>query len=115
MVAALVLGVGVCAALSARDYGTFAFWAVPNRIDYCGRRYDRAPQSVHGTHRFFSARDTGSTSGTKWREIGRTFALRPIYGTLLLHPVDNGVCAGTLFVAISGRGNYVQYALSGGS
>ena len=40
-----VLGFGVvypalAAVLSRRDYGTFAFWKLPNRIDYCGRRYD---------------------------------------------------------------------------
>jgi len=114
VVAALVLGVGGCAALSARDYGTFAFWAAPNRIDYCGRRFVRSSAPVHGTPRFFTARDTGTTSGTDWRKIGRTFALRPIYATVLLHPAKNGVCAGTLFVGASGRGSYVQYVLSGG-
>jgi hypothetical protein len=41
----VVVGVGVvypigAAALSRKDYGTFAFWKVPNRIGYCGRTYD---------------------------------------------------------------------------
>lgn len=26
-------------ALSRRDYGTFAFWSTPDRVNYCGRRY----------------------------------------------------------------------------
>jgi hypothetical protein len=102
------------AALSARDYGTVAFWAAPDRIDYCGRRYYRAPRTVHGTPRFFAARDRGTTAGTTWRMIGRTFALRPIEATVLVHPVNNVLCAGTLFVPSVGRGNYAQYELSGG-
>ena len=104
----------VAAGLSARDYGTAIFWAAPARINYCGRRYVRAPETVHGAPRFFTARDTGTTAGTTWRRIGRTFASRPIYATVLVHPANNGLCAGTLFVPASGRGNYVEYALSGG-
>ena len=104
----------VAVALSAKDYGTPAFWAAPDRINYCGRRYDRGPGSVHGTARYFVHRDTGSTAGVRWQRIGRTFVLRPIYATVLLHPMAKTLCAGSLFVPIIGRGNYVEYELSGG-
>jgi hypothetical protein len=117
-VAVLVVVLGsyvlVAAALSRRDYGTFAFWGAPDRINYCGRRYVRAAKTVHGTPQYFAARDTGTTAGTTWRMIGRTFALRPIEATVLVHPVNNVLCAGNLYVPTFGSGNYAEYELSGG-
>ena len=113
----VVLGVyGVVAAgLSQRDYGTMAFWAAPDRIDYCGRRYYRGPGSENGTARSFFARDTGTTAGVRWQRVGHTFALRPIYATVkLVHTVPGEPCAGRLYVPIVGRGKYVEYDLSGG-
>src|SRR6266566_1923507 len=40
MVVLLVIAL-VAAGLSARDYGTPSFWAAPDRVNYCGRRYYR--------------------------------------------------------------------------
>lgn len=114
VVAAALLLLVAATGLSAKDYGTLAFWAAPSHIGYCGRQFDKAHGSTYGTTRYFVQRDTGSTAGVRWQRIGRTFGLRPIYATMLVHPVRGGVCAGTLFVPLAGHGHYVEYELSGG-
>ena len=51
------------AALSRKDYGTFAFWKLPNRIDYCGRRYYDGG-SLQGSPALFRSKD--SATGARW-------------------------------------------------
>ena len=113
-IAALFILGFVAAGLSAKDFGTPAFWAAPARIEYCGRRYDRSHGSVYGTASDFVRRGTGSTTGVRWQRVGRTFWLRPVYATVLVHPVPNELCAGSLFVPIAGHARYAEYELSGG-
>ena len=76
LLAALGLGVvypAVSAVLSRKDYGTFAFWKVPSRIDYCGRRYyESGPQ--HGNPALFESQD--SEKGAKWSFSSWTFSGR---------------------------------------
>ena len=95
----LALGL-VAAGLSAKDYGTPAFWAPPDRINFCGRRYYR------DSHAIVRNRAT-------WRPIGHTFGLRPIYADHPTRPVPGSVCTFVLYV---GRpfGGYSEYDLSGG-
>lgn len=67
-VLAVVLIVGLIAAgLSAKDYGTPAFWAAPHRINYCGRQYHRNAGAVHGTPRYFVYLDRSVP--TRWQRI----------------------------------------------
>ena len=66
LAAVIALGVvypAMAAVLSRKDYGTFGFWKVPNRIDYCGRRYyDNGPQP--GSPVLFESQD--SAKGARW-------------------------------------------------
>jgi hypothetical protein len=48
-----------------------------------------------------------------WQRIGRTFALHPIYATVLDNPSPGNLCAGDLFIEASGKGNYIRYEMSG--
>jgi hypothetical protein len=96
-------------ALSRRDYGIFAFWKVPDRIDYCGRRYYRAG-NVSGTPGSFLAQVSGQP---KWRTVGRTFTLRRIEAPVSPPTSRTAVCTMALYVSTGGR-NYVLYSLSGG-
>jgi hypothetical protein len=102
----------VMAGLSDKDYGTPAFWAAPSHINYCGREFHRNAGSVHGTPKYFVYLDRGAP--TSWQRIGRTFALHPIYATVLDNPVPGKLCAGNLYIRASGTGNYIRYELSGG-
>ncbi len=102
----------VAAGLSAKDYGTVAFWGTPDHITYCGRDYNRSSTSVHGTPEHFVYLDRGAP--THWKRIGRTFAMHPIYATVLVQPVPGQLCAGTLYVPTHRSGSYVSYELSGG-
>src|SRR4051794_32292882 len=115
VVAVLVVLLGlmvVAVGRSAKDYGTPAFWAAPDRINYCGRQYHRNAGAVHGTPRYFVYLDRNVP--TRWQRIGRTFALRPIYATVMVHPTPGKLCAGDLYIATSGRHKYIGYELSGG-
>jgi hypothetical protein len=111
----IVIGLGVvypalAAALSRRDYGTFAFWKVPNRIDYCGRRYDDVgPQP--GSPALFESQD--SASDAHWTFLSWTFSGRSIYADV--NPVGRAysVCAMVLYIPIGG-GKWETYSLSGG-
>jgi hypothetical protein len=112
LLAVVVVSGVVVAGMSAKDFGTFAFWSAPDRITYCGRDYLRDPGSVRGTPQHFVYLDRGAP--TRWRQVGRTFALHPIYATVLVHAVPGTLCAGTLYVPTDGSGAYVRYELSGG-
>jgi len=47
------VGAVIVAGLSAKDYGTVAFWGTPSHVKYCGRQYHRNSGSVHGTPMHF--------------------------------------------------------------
>jgi hypothetical protein len=91
--------------LSRRDYGTFAFWSTPERINYCGRRYYPGDTPV---------RPTAHDDRSSWRVVGHTFGLEPIYapGPLASH-AHSRVCTFVVYVPASG-GRYWAYSLSGG-
>ncbi len=97
--------------LSRRDYGTFAFWSAPKRVDYCGHRY------VQG----------GITSGTatqiwtsyhdptdQWTLTSRTFTGRPIYAVGIYRVDDDAVCAVDLYVPL-GPDRWRTYPLRAGA
>ena len=110
-----VLGFGVvypalAAVLSRRDYGTFAFWKLPNRIDYCGRRYyDGGPQRATPTQ--FESQD--SAKGAHWSFLSWTFSGRSIYADVAPVTSSNAVCTMALYIPIGG-GWWETYGLSGG-
>jgi hypothetical protein len=112
----LVLGVAVvypivAAGLSRKDYGTFAFWKVPNRIDYCGRRYyDGGPEP--GSPALFESQD--SAAGARWSLLSLTFSGRSIYADVTpAGPPDDTVCTMSLYIPLGG-GTWEVYGLSGG-
>ena len=110
-----IIGLGVvypaaAAVLSRKDYGTFAFWKVPNRIDYCGRRYyDGGPQ--RGSPALFESQD--SARDAHWTFLSWTFSGRSIYADV--NPVNSpySVCTMALYIPIGG-GRWEIYSLSGG-
>lgn len=108
LVAVIVVGVGLLAVNSRTDYGTFAFWGVPERIDYCERRYYPALQDVTGTPEQFTASLGGER---QWRTVGHTYSRRPIYAVVTLDP-DRTVCTMDLYVA-TGTNRYRHFGLSG--
>jgi hypothetical protein len=95
--------------LSRRNYGTFAFWRVPERIDYCGRRY-YPDGMVDGPPRSFMARVSGNPS---WKTGGHTFTLHPIEASVAKRSAASEVCAMTVYVP-TGTARFAQYVLSGG-
>jgi hypothetical protein len=114
--ALVVLALGVvypalAAGLSRKDYGTFAFWKVPNRIDYCGRRYyDAGPG--RGSPALFESQYRAK--GAHWSFLSWTFSGRSIYAVVTpLSPPNNEVCTMSLYIPIGG-GSWELYALSGG-
>jgi hypothetical protein len=114
LLAAIGLGVvypAVASVLSRKDYGTFAFWKVPNRIDYCGRRYSASgPQQ--GNSADFESQD--SEKGAKWSFLSWTFSGRSIYADAApLSPPRYTVCTMVLYIAL-GDGRWETYSLSGG-
>jgi len=113
LVIVLVLGVypATAAVLSRRDYGTFAFWKLPNRIDYCGRRYyDSGPQT--GSPALFESQD--SDKAARWSFLSWTFSGRSIYADVSpLNASTAAVCTMVLYIPI-GHDRWETYALSGG-
>lgn len=59
--------------LSRRDFGTFAFWQLPLRINYCGRRY--YPGTAQGSPASLMKAVAGHP---RWQTVGHTFSLRQI-------------------------------------
>ncbi len=110
-----IIGLGVvypasAALLSRKDYGTFAFWKIPNRIDYCGRRYyDGGPQQ--GSPALFESRD--SARDAHWTSLSWTFSGRSIYADVNPVTPRYSVCTMSLYIPI-GSGKWETYSLSGG-
>jgi hypothetical protein len=99
----------IAAVKSRADFGTFAFWKPPNRVDYCERRYHPSPRDVEGTPAEFTGRVDG---GPEWLTIGHTLTGRSIHGVVLSRP-RGSVCSMALYIHISGS-RYRLYGLSGG-
>lgn len=107
LVVALTAMGGVALARSRAVFGTFAFWGMPERIDYCDRRYYKAAEA-EGSPRKFVALVSGRR---EWQRIGRTYTARPIYAVVQadLDPV----CTMELYIP-SGDHKYRRYAITGG-
>jgi hypothetical protein len=118
LVLALVILIGIAilypaaaAMLSRKDYGTFAFWKVPNRIDYCGRRYYDGG-GVSGSPSQFQAQYRSKEA--KWTFLSWTFSGRSIDAVVSPRGGHSEVpCTGTLYVPL-GEGRWEEYPLSGG-
>ena len=110
----LALGVvypAIAAILSRKDYGTFAFWKVPDRIDYCGRRYYDDGASQLGPTAQSQSRE--GRTGVHWSRLSWTFSGRSIYADTIApsHPVTS--CTMFLYIPLGG-GKWESYSLSGG-
>ncbi len=111
-----VIGLGVvypavAAVLSRKDYGTFAFWKVPDRINYCGRRYYDGG-SQRGSPTLFASQD--SEKAAHWSFLSWTFSGRSIYADVApLSPPRYTVCTMVLYIPLGG-GKWETYGLSGG-
>lgn len=114
LLAVLVLGIvapAAAAVLSRKDYGTFAFWKLPNRINYCGRRYYDGG-SQQGSPALFRSQD--SAPGAQWSFLSWTFSGRSIYAVVSsLRPPRYNVCTMVLYIPLGG-GRWETYGLSGG-
>ncbi len=101
VVALAVLGLVYAVAapvLSRRDYGTFAFWNVPKRVDYCGHRYVAGGVTTGtATQIWISYHDASD----QWTLTSRTFTGRPIYAVEIFRVDDTAVCAADLYVPLS--------------
>ena len=71
------------------DYGTFPFWALPHRIEFCGCQYHQAVSTIEWKPRVVA----GSTSGhSTWHVVGHTLTPKRI---LVMEPSDrrSSACA----------------------
>ena len=110
-VVALVLIASLGLSYESRvEYGTVAFWDLPNRINYCGRRYYPSSHDVKMTHE--SAAATASVP-TKWKTVGWTFFLKRIEAAVIENRSADSVCTMSLYIA-TGDGYFRAYGLSGG-
>lgn len=96
--------------LSRKDFGTFAFWGPPHRIDYCGRRYYEGG-TVQATPSELRAMD--SDPSARWRQVGSTLAWRPIDAVAPDSVPAGQVCTMFLYVPV-GHDEWRAYPLSGG-
>jgi hypothetical protein len=102
LLAIIALGVlypAVAPVLSRRDYGTFAFWKVPNRINYCGRRYyDGGPQQGSPS----SLESQHSAKDAHWTFLSWTFGGHSIYADVNPVSAQYSVCTMFLYIPIGG-------------
>jgi hypothetical protein len=109
LILAVTLGAGSASVLSRRDFGTFAFWRLPLRINYCGRRYYQ-----EGTAQGSPASLAKLVAGhPRWQTVGHTFSLRQIDAVVSPSTDHSSVCTMTVDVPTGNR-RYAQYVLSGG-
>ena len=111
LIALVVLGLVYAVAapmLSRRDYGTFAFWSVPKRVDYCGHRYVAGGVTTGTATQIWSSYHDASD---QWILTSRTFSGRPIYAVEILHAGGTAGCAADLYVPLA-SGHWQIYPLS---
>lgn len=106
-------GAMVLAALSwtlfyRSTYGTFAWWKIPPRIEYCGREYDRGSAVGAGT---FDAHDGNLVQVLTIEPAGRPVYAKPPPPDFV-PSVGNLPCA--MGLLIKDGDSYIQYGLSGG-
>jgi len=94
--------------MSRNDYGTFAFWGLPQRIDYCGRRYYPGGSEAGSPSQFTHK---PAVPG-RWSLTSHTFSLRPIYAVTLAN-THSTVCAMVMYIPLGGQ-QWEAYSLSGG-
>jgi len=91
-------------------FGTFAFWAPPNRVNFCDRRYnEQGAQS--GTPSEFRSFDSDKSAA--WKQVASTFTGRAIYAVVSPHPYPGAVCTMVLYLS-DGPNQWIVYPLSGG-
>lgn len=101
----------VAAVLSQKDFGTAAFWSLPNRIDFCGRRYLDGGIAQGNPATF---RSDDSRTDARWSLVARTLSGKPIYAVVApLDPPQYTVCTMVLYIPHGGTG-WQSYSLSGG-
>lgn len=111
LVVIAVLYPATAAVLSRKDYGTFAFWKLPNRIDYCGRRYYDGG-TLSGTPAKFQSQD--DEKGARWTFLSWTFSGRSI--DAVVSPASDRqqtLCTMILYIPLGER-RWEDYPLSGG-
>lgn len=109
--AVVVVALAFPAALAMKsrsEFGTFAFWSYPLRIDYCERRYYPSG-TVMGTPRGFRAE---VTAPARWRTVGHTVTRRAIQAVVISRRISP-TCTMDLYIE-SGRNRYRRYGISGG-
>jgi hypothetical protein len=107
----LPAGVAIVAISNRADFGTFAFWAPPDRIDFCGRRYYVQEPPESGTPSKFRSFD--SDKSATWKQVASTLTGRAIYAVVTPDPGPGAVCTMELYVR-DGSNQWIVYPLSGG-
>lgn len=76
------------------DYGTFRFWALPHRIEFCGRQYHKALSTIEWKPRVVA---DSTLSNSTWHIVGHTLTRKRI---LVMEPSDrdSSACAEVLYV-----------------
>jgi hypothetical protein len=76
------------------DYGTFRFWALPHRIEFCGRQYHRGSSSIEWKPRVVAG---SALESSTWHVVGHTLTRKRI---LVLEPPARpaSTCAEVLYV-----------------
>lgn len=113
LTAAITVGLVIAAFafLSAKDYGTPAFWSLPKHVGYCGRQYEEQGTQT-GNPALFTSQD--SASGARWTFISWTFSGRSVYAVVApLHPPAEAVCTMEIYIPVGGS-QWATYTLSGG-
>ena len=100
----------VAAIASRKTFGTFAFWAPPNRVDYCGRRYYESGSQSSNPAQFTS--QTGGR-GAVWKRVAWTYSGRSIFAAVSPVTKPQQVCTMILYTPV-GNGRWDVYPLSGG-
>jgi hypothetical protein len=106
---AILVPVGVAIA-NAAEFGRFAFWATPSRVNFCGRRYNEQGPESGGPSSFLGV-DTDKIPN--WKQVDSTFTGRPFYAVEAARAKPGSVCAMVLYLH-AGNGQWIVYPLSGG-
>lgn len=75
------------------DYGTFRFWALPHRIEFCGRQYHRALSTIEWKPRVVA----DSTWNSARHVVGHTLTRKRIL-VMESSGRDSSGCAQVLYV-----------------
>lgn len=111
LLAMAAVGVAGVATYNRSRFGRWAFWALPYRVDYCGRRYYPSNREISGTPAGLTAQVAGRPV---WHTVERTLTGRRIEAPVQ-DPEHNiyAVCTMILYIRTGDR-TYRPYVLSGG-